>query len=194
MTFLTQAVEAHHDWPTYKTATKKTSRLLVLSFLIVTALYAALNAKASWDTRPRYFDRITEWRISRDLAKFKGTPVQVLASGIGYYSDACNLKFQIEGILQRAGWVTQSGECNRFPAQFGRTLIIQYDTKGQDAALALFRYVSTQGWKSVSAGLSPNRAPMIPTLGATPFNGDSGILVQGAKPVDVLVQVYDNVH
>ena len=193
-TFCTQIVETHHDWSGYNSATKKTSRFLVLSFLVVTALYAILNAKTTWENRPRQIDRITEWRMSRDLAKFRGTSVQVVASGLGNYSEACNLKNRIERILQGAGWVTQFGECNRFPGQFGSTLIIQYDTRGQDAGLALYNYLVTQGWPSTGAGITPNRGPMMPAIGVTPFNGDSGQVVKGAKPIDVLVQVYDNIH
>jgi hypothetical protein len=192
-TFFVQYVEARHDWGSYQTSTKKASRILILLFVLVTAVYAGMNASTAWLGRPRIIDRILEWRMSHALVRYRGTKFQVVASGLRDYNEACNLKIQIESILNRAQWKGNLGECNRFPDQFGSTLIITYDHEGENAGLSLMRLLVSE-WKNSSIIAQFATQPILPVLGPNPLQGSPGIPAPGARTIDVLVQVYDNVR
>ena len=182
----TQILEASHEWSTYRPQKKATRSVIFLS-LVCTAYLGVGLTRDQWTARPRQIDRITEWRMVRDLSQFQGTSVEVIAS-VENNADAtetCNLKFQLDDILKAAHWYEPDfGVCEATPSDYGWAYTIKFDRRSQDAMVALQGFLASQNWGAEYAVSTTDGKP-IPLY---PFP------VAGRNSVDVLIDVYDQVH
>ena len=71
-----QSIDAFHDWPTYRDASKKTTQVASLCFLFGITIFGVQESYNQFLNRPRTIDRITEWRMTKELSKYRGTTFQ----------------------------------------------------------------------------------------------------------------------
>ena len=178
-----QGIDAFHDWSTYRDASKKTTQVASLCFLVGITFFGVQESYNQFLNRPRTIDRIAEWRMTRELSKYRGTIFQIVGSGLLDYDDACDLKYQLENILVSAGWVREDGECNRFPTDFGSAEVIEYDRYTPGAAIDLSHWLAQYKWGGFIAERSSDGGPIPTTMGR--------IKTTENFPVVVFIQIYD---
>jgi hypothetical protein len=182
---VTQVAETYLEWSQYP-AHKQASRVVLFTLLLCTAAFGADVTQTQWANRPRVIDRITEGQMVRDLSKYYGTVFQVVAAPQtnGDYTEMCELKDQLDDILQRANWVSVWGECNRQSTFSGSEYTIKFDNRSANAINALQGFLMRESWGGSIPATTNDGKPLAAVVGPSPTG----------RYIDVLIIIYDHAH